>query len=71
MDYYGFWVYWIDKFYFYLLTSGTGSHLVCQAKPAYSSTSYSDVGDYKGWTGLSPPVVYPSTMEYEANKGSL
>jgi hypothetical protein len=26
MDSYGFRVYWIDKLYFYLLTSGTGSH---------------------------------------------
>jgi hypothetical protein len=24
-----------------------------------------NVGDYKGWTGLSPPTVYPSTVERE------
>ena len=29
------------------------------------------MGDYEGRTGLSPPVAYPSTMEYEANEGSL
>ena len=39
--------------------------------PVYSSTLYLDVGDYKARTGLSPPVAYPSTIEYEANKGSL
>ena len=61
----------IDKLYFYLLTSGTGYHLIYQVMPAYSSTPYLDVGDYKGWIGLSPPVSYPSTVEYEANKGSL
>jgi hypothetical protein len=32
---------------------------------------YLDMGDYKGRTGLSPPVVYPSTIGYEANEGSL
>ena len=61
----------IDKLYFYLLTSGTGYHLVYKAMPAYSSTPYLDVGDYEGWIGLSPPVAYPSTVEYEANEGSL
>ena len=60
-----------DKLYFYLLTSGTGLYLVCQAPLAYNSTSYLDVGEYKGWTGLSPPTAYPSTMEYEANEGNL
>ena len=29
------------------------------------------MGDYKGWIGLSQPVVYPSTMEYEENEGTL
>ena len=29
------------------------------------------MGDYEGWIGLSPPAVYPRTMEYEANEGSL
>ena len=61
----------IDKLYFYLLTLGTGYHLVYQAMPAYSFMSYLDVGDYEGWIGLSPPAAYPSTMEYEANEGSL
>ena len=53
-----------------LFTSGTGVHLVCQAILAYSSTSYPNVADYKGWTGLSPPAAYPSTVGYEANEGS-
>ena len=61
----------IDKLYFYLLTSGTGSHLVYQVMPACSSTPYPNVGDYEGRTGLSPPAAYPSTGGYEANKGSL
>ena len=61
----------IDKLYFYLLTSGTGLQLVCQAIPVYSSMLYPDVGDYKGRTGLSPPTSYPSTIEYETNEGSL
>jgi hypothetical protein len=64
-------VFSIDKLYFYLLTSGTGVYLVCQVPPAYGSTSYPNVGDYKGWTRLSPPVAYPSTGGYEANEGSL
>ena len=25
---------------------------------------YPNVGDYKGWTGLSPPTAYPSTVEH-------
>jgi hypothetical protein len=37
----------------------------------HGSTSYPHVGDYKGWTGLSPPVAYPLTMGHEANEGSL
>ena len=61
----------IDKLYFYLLTSGTGEHLVCQALPAYGSTLDPNVGDYKGRIGLSPPTAYPSTVGNEANKGSL
>jgi hypothetical protein len=24
-----------------------------------------NMGDYKGWTGLSPPAAYPSTVERE------
>jgi hypothetical protein len=35
------------------------------------STLSPDMGDYLGWIGLSPPVVYPSIVGYEANKGSL
>jgi hypothetical protein len=31
---------------------------------------YLNMGDYMGWIGLSPPTAYPSTVEYEANKGS-
>ena len=61
----------IDKVYFYLLTSGIDEHLVCQALSTYSSTPYPNVGDYKGRTGLSPLVAYPSTVEFEANEGSL
>jgi hypothetical protein len=49
------------KLYFHLLTSGTRSHLVCQVMPAYSSTPYPNVEDYKGRIGLSPPTAYPST----------
>jgi hypothetical protein len=37
----------------------------------YGYTSYPNMGDYKGWTGLSPPAAYSSTVEYEANEGSL
>ena len=52
----------IDKLYFYLLTSGTGIHLVYQAILAYGSTSNLNVGDYMGQIGLSPPAAYPSTV---------
>jgi len=71
MDSYSFWVFRIAILYFYLLTSGTGDHLVFQAMPACSSTLYPNVEDYKGQIGLSPPAAYPSTMEYKAKKGSL
>jgi hypothetical protein len=71
MDSYGSWVFWIDKLYFYLLTSGTRLQLVCQSMSVYGSTPYLDMGDYKGWIGLSPPAAYPSTGGYEANEGSL
>ena len=27
-------------------------------------TQYLDMGDYKGWIGLSPPAAYPSTVGY-------
>ena len=27
-------------------------------------TQYQNVGDYKRWTGLSPPTTNPSTMRY-------
>jgi hypothetical protein len=27
--------------------------------------------NYEGQVGLLPPAAYPSTMEYEANEGSL
>jgi hypothetical protein len=37
----------IAKLHLYLLTSGTGDHLVYQAMPAYSSTPYTNMGDYK------------------------
>jgi hypothetical protein len=33
--------------------------------------SYPDVGDYKEQIELSSPAAYPSTIEYEANEGSL
>ena len=59
------------KLYFHLLTSGTRLQLVCQSMPVYGSTSYPNMGDYKGWTGLSPPATYPPTMGHEANEGSL
>ena len=71
MDSYSFWVFRIAILYFYLLTSGTGDHLVYQAMLACSSMPYPNMGDYKGPIGLSPPVAYPSTMGHEANKGSL
>jgi hypothetical protein len=61
----------IGKLYFHLLTSGTELQLVCQSLLAYNSMPYPNLGDYKGRTGLSPPTAYPSTMGYEANKGSL
>ena len=32
---------------------------------------YPNVEDYEGWTGLSPPAAYPSTVEYKANECSL
>ena len=70
-DSYGFWVYEKINSTSYLLTSGTGEHLVYQALPTCSSTLYPDVGDYKGRTGLSPPAAYPSTVGHEVNKGSL
>ena len=60
----------IDKLYFYLLTLGIGEYL-CQELQACSSTPCLDVGDYKGWIGLSPPAAYPSTVGNEANEGSL
>jgi hypothetical protein len=60
-----------DILLFYLLTSGTGSHLVCQTRLAYSSTSYPNVRGYEGRTGLSPPAAYLSTVEYEAKEDSL
>ena len=71
MDSYSFWVFRIAILYFYLLTSGTGDHLVCQEMPACSSTPYPDMEDYKGQIGLSPPAAYPSTVEYKENEGSL
>jgi hypothetical protein len=69
MDSYGLGL-WKDKLYSHLLTSGIGSHLVCQVMPASSSTPYPDMGDYEGWTRLSPPAAYPSTVRHEANEGS-
>ena len=51
-----------------LNTSGV---TVYQAIPAYGSTPYLNMGDYKGRTGLSPLAAYPSTMGHEANEGSL
>lgn len=62
---------WIDKLYYYLLTSDIGVHLVYQALPAYSSTLNPNVGVYKGWTGPSPPAAHPSTVGNEADEGSL
>jgi hypothetical protein len=38
----------IDKLYLYLLTLGTGLHLVYQVMLASTSTLYPNVGDYKG-----------------------
>jgi hypothetical protein len=40
MDFFGSWVFSIDKLYFYLLISSTGVYLVCQVPPAYGSMSY-------------------------------
>jgi hypothetical protein len=28
-------------------------------------TPWPNVGDYEGWTGLSPPATYPSTVGHE------
>jgi hypothetical protein len=58
----------IAKLHLYLLTLGTGDHLVSQAMLAFSSTPYPNVGDYKGQTGLSSPATYPSTVEYGQTK---
>jgi hypothetical protein len=33
-------------------------------------TQYPDVGNYKGWTGLSPSATYPLTVGYHHTKGS-
>jgi hypothetical protein len=33
-------------------------------------TRYPNVGDYKGWTGLSPPSAYPSTGGTVISEGS-
>jgi hypothetical protein len=71
MDSYDFWVLWKDKLYFHLITSGTGLQLVCRSMSACSSMSYPDVEDYEGRTGLSPPVAYPSTVEYETNEDNF
>jgi hypothetical protein len=58
------------KLCFHLFTSGIGLQLVYQSMPAYSSTPYPNVGDYEGWTRLSPPAAKPSTGGYKANEGS-
>ena len=61
-----------DRFYLYLLTSGTGLLLVYQEYPAISSTPNPNVGDYKGRTGLSPPAAYPDRLfRRYANNGNL
>jgi hypothetical protein len=40
--------------------------------PAISSMPNPNVGDYKGWTGLSPPVTYPDRpWGRVANKGNF
>jgi hypothetical protein len=39
--------------------------------PAYNSTPYPNVEELEGWTELSPPAAYPSTMEHEANEGNF
>ena len=33
-------------------------------------TQYPNVGDYKGWRGLSPPTAYPSTGGTIISEGS-
>ena len=62
---------WLDKLYLYLLTLGTGDHLVCQEMLACSSTPKPNVEDYEGRRGLSPPAAYPSTVGHKANDGSV
>jgi hypothetical protein len=60
----------IDKLYFYLLTSGTSEHLVCQAfRPI--ALCYTQMWGITRDRRLSPLAADPSTMEYEANEGSL
>jgi hypothetical protein len=53
----------IDKLYSYLLTLDTDIHLVYQAIPAYGSTPYPNVRNYKGRIGLSLHAAYPSTIK--------
>ena len=61
-----------DRFYLYLLTSGTDLLLVCQEYPAISSTPNPHVGDYKGRIGLSPPAAYPDRpLRRYANNSTL
>jgi hypothetical protein len=73
MDSYGFLGLWKDKPHSHLLTSGTGSHLVCQVMPASSSTSYPDVGimrDRQGCHNL-PPTPQPWDMRQTKVASSL
>ena len=37
--------------------------LLASARDFKTPTQYPNVGDYKGWTRLSPPAAYTSTME--------
>jgi len=56
------WSFSKDRFYLHLLTSSIGLLLVCQEYSAISSTPNLNVGDYEGWTGLSPPAAYPDRL---------
>jgi hypothetical protein len=64
---------WIGKLYFYLLTSGTGDHMVYQAMPAYSSMLNPNVEETKDGQGCHylPPTSHPWGMRQTKVASSL